>query len=158
MVMFDCGIRASELCDLDIADYDNKRGRLHVRHGKGDKDRYLPLGKRSHKALWRYVASRDSPTNDEPVFVTTFDNRMDRNQLGQLVVRIAKRAGIKHVHPHMLRHSYAIEFLRNGGNIFELKELMGHEKLETTMIYLKLSETDIETAQRRHSPADKWRL
>lgn len=158
MVMFDCGIRVTELCDLNIADYDTERGRLHVRHGKGDKSRYLPLGKRSHKALWRYISSRDSPPTDEPLFVTGNGYRMDRNQIRQRIGNAAKRAEIKHVHPHKLRHTFAIEFLRNGGNVFELKELMGHEKLETTLTYLKLVETDIETAQRRHSPADKWKL
>jgi len=158
LVMFDCGIRVSELCDLNMRDYDAKRGRLHILQGKGDKQRFLTLGKRSHKALWRYIASRDSPATGEPLFITGNDSRMDRSQVQKMIASAAKRAGIKHVHPHRLRHSFALQFLKNGGNVFELRELMGHEKLETTMIYLMLSEMDLEDAQRRHSPADKWKL
>ena len=159
LVMVDCGIRVSELCDLQIKDYHKSRGRLYISHGKGDKERFLPLGSRAKKALWRYLASRPDARPTEPLFCTQAGTKLDRNNVRRLLKKAADRAGItSNVHPHKLRHTFAIEFLRNGGNPFELKELLGHETLTMVMNYVAISETDLENAQKRSSPADNWRL
>lgn len=159
LVMVDSGIRVSELCDLQVKDYHKERGRLFINHGKGDKERPLPLGTRARKAIWRYLAERPDASPADPLFASLTDARMDRNNIKRLLKTAARRAGIQsNVHPHKLRHTFAIEFLRNGGNPFELKELLGHETLTMVMNYLAIAETDLENAQRKYSPADKWRL
>ena len=64
---------------------------------------------------------------------------------------------LNNAHAHRFRYTFAIEFLRNGGNVFVLKELLGHEKLEQTMRYVKFVESDISESA-KHSPTDNWRL
>lgn len=156
ITMVDCGIRVSALCDLKVSDYDGKR--LHIQHAKGDKERFLPLGNAARKAIWRYLSSREDLQDSDYLFATWNNTRIDRNSLANMLKRLAERVGVKRANPHRFRHTFAIEFLRNGGNPFELQELLGHETLKMVMNYVALAETDIEKAQKRSSPADKWRL
>jgi integrase/recombinase XerD len=155
--LLDSGIRASELCALIIADYDQKRGRLNIRHGKGDKQRFVFLGDRSRKAIWKYMAERPDAKTKEPLFATQTGNHLDRNNLRHLLQNIAERADVENVHPHRFRHTFAIMFLRNGGNVFELQKILGHENLKTVQRYAKLAEIDLEMARDR-SPVDNWRI
>lgn len=156
IVMVDCGIRVGELCALTIADYNGQR--LHVRQGKWGKERFLPLGTRAKKALWRYLSIRGDPEPDEPLLASRAGTALDTKNVGRMCRTTGKRAGVPNVHPHRFRHTFAIEFLRNGGNPYELKEMLGHSTLNMVLNYLALAETDLEKAQRRSSPADKWRL
>jgi integrase/recombinase XerD len=156
LTLLDTGIRAQELCDLTIADYDQKRGRLHVRHGKGDKQRFLFLGDRCRKALWRYLADRQAKPG-APLFTTRTGEHMERNNLRHTLQRIAEQAEVPNVYPHRFRHTFAINYLRNGGNVFALKEILGHESLDTVLIYVKMAELDLELSQ-KHSPVDNWKL
>ncbi len=72
-------------------------------------------------------------------------------------LNMSKATQAKYAHAHRFRYTFAIEFLRNGGNVFVLKELLGHEKLEQTMRYVKFVESDISESA-KHSPTDNWRL
>jgi site-specific recombinase XerD len=65
---------------------------------------------------------------------------------------------VEGLHPYRFRQTFAIELLRNRGNIFELKKIQEHEKLETVGIYLKIASLDIQRAQQANSPADRWKL
>jgi integrase/recombinase XerD len=155
LTLLDTGIRASELCALTVGDYDEHRGRLHIRHGKGDKGRFVVAGRRCQKAIWRYLASRPKAKDTEPLFATNTGEHSDRHNLYRMVVRCGKRANVKDAGCHRFRHTFAIEFLRNGGNVFQLQELLGHEDVRTVLIYIKIAERDIDNAG-RHSPADHW--
>lgn len=156
--LVDTGIRASELTALEYRDYDEKRGRLRIRHGKGDKERLVFLGDTSRMALWRYLTTREKLTPASPLFATRGETAMDRAGLLHLVQRIGKRAGVEKAHPHRFRHTFAIWFLRNGGNPLELQRMLGHEKLETVLIYVRLAEVDIERAAKAASPVDGWKI
>jgi len=158
LVLLDSGLRASELCDLETRDYTQDTGRLHVRHGKGDKARAVYLGARAQQALWRYLADRPGRNAASPLFATRSDRPLNRTNLLHHLQRIGANAGVTHVHPHRFRHTFAVQFLRNGGNVFELQRILGHESLDTVRVYLALAEVDIARAQRAHSPADNWRL
>lgn len=157
LTLVDTGIRASELCDLTIADYDEKRARLHIRHGKGDKGRFTIMGKRTQKAIWRYLAAQAEPKADAPLFSTGNGGRMSRSSLLHMIQGCGRRSDIDGANVHRFRHTFAINFLRNGGNVFELQEILGHEDIRTLTAYVRLAEQDIDAAQ-RHSPADNWRL
>lgn len=126
-------------------------------HGKGDKQRFVVLGNRSRKALWRYLATRPAAQREESLFATKTGKALDRFQVHRLIERLGEQAGIDNAHPHRFRHTFAITFLRNGGNIYLLKELLGHETLEMTMHYAKLADQDIDKAS-GHSPVDNWKL
>ena len=157
LTLVDSGLRASELCALVIDDYDAKRGRLLVQRGKGDKARYVVVGARTQKAIWRYLTLRPNARASEPLFATRNGAHIDRTTLRQLLARMGNRAGVAGVHPHRFRHTFAINFLRNGGNLLTLKELLGHESLVMVQRYARIVEADIDRAH-AHSPADKWRL
>lgn len=157
LVLVDTGLRASELCSLTIGDYDKGRNRIHVRRGKGGKARYVAVGTRTAKALWLYMTKRHNTKPSDPLFATQTDRFMQRDNLRHTLDNIGKNAGVTGVYPHRFRHTFAIEFLRNGGNVMLLKELLGHESLDMVMRYARISEQDIRKAP-EHSPADNWRL
>lgn len=158
IALVDSGLRVTELSDLRIKDYDRKRGRLHVKHGKGDKERFVFVGKRCQKAIWLYLASRRDPLENEYLFCTRTNTRLDRYSIRRILFQAAEFAEVDRASPHKFRHTFAIEFLRAGGNPFELKEILGHERLDMVLEYAQLAETDLEDAARRSSPADKYKL
>ncbi|HRJ45179.1 MAG TPA: tyrosine-type recombinase/integrase [Caldilineaceae bacterium] len=158
VLLVDTGLRASELCDLRMEDYDRERGSLYVERGKGDKERMVYVGDSGKRALWRYLLSRKDAKPKDHLFVSASNRRLDRNNLRQTLQRIGGRAGVRGVTVHRFRHTYAITFLRNGGSPLVLQELLGHEKLDTVRIYTALAAVDLEKAQRASSPADGWDL
>ena len=83
---------------------------------------------------------------------------MGENTIRHLLRNLGERANVKDVHPHRFRHTFSIEFLRNGGDVYSLQRLLGHSTLPMCLRYLALAQADIEKAHRRASPADNWRL
>lgn len=158
VTLVETGMRASELCDLEMRDYDQKKGQLHIRHGKGDKSRFVYVADSAQRYLWRYLATRKDVRPNDPLFATASNRKISRDNLLNMIVATAERSGIKSATVHKFRHTFAINFLRNGGNVLELKKLMGHEKLETLLIYVELAQADLARAMRTASPADNWRL
>jgi integrase/recombinase XerD len=162
MLLFDTGLRAQELCDLILEDLNLGQNKIKVRHGKGDKGRMVRFGKRTAKAIWDYLKDRiDSADSKQPVVLVDElgDPRaMNRNVLRRLLKRIGDRAGVKNVHPHRLRHSFATEYLRNGGKMLALQELLGHSDFEMVRLYAKFVEADIALDHATASPADRLRL
>jgi integrase/recombinase XerD len=108
--------------------------------------------------MWRYLASRGNPCKEEPLVITKDGKPMNRNSIRLLLVDMGERAGVVNVHPHRFRHTFAIEFLRNGGYVFSLQRILGHSDLETVKIYLELAQADAKNAHKRASPADRWML
>ena len=158
ITLVDTGVRVSELCNFKIKDYAQQQGRLFVREGKGDKDRVVFLGNAGRRILWRYLTTRPAAKQEDYLFPSKTNRRLDRNNLRETIQRVAERAGVAGVTIHRFRHTFAINFLRNGGSVLELQEMLGHEKMETVRIYAKLAEVDLAAAQRRSSVADNWRL
>jgi len=161
LMLLDTGVRSSELLGINVNEIDFETGRIRVK-GKGEKYRFVYLGRLSKQAIWKYVSSRfpkHSPPKDEPLFVNYSGiHRMTRSGLAILIKRLGQTVSVERVHPHRFRHTFAIEFLRNGGNVFELQQLLGHNDLAMVKRYVRLSQMDLETSSRRASPADNWRL
>lgn len=153
-VLVDSGLRASELCDLQVKDYDQRRGRLHVRHGKNDKSRFVPLGQTSRAAIDEYLRTRKKIKPTDPLLSTRTGTHLDRCNLGNLLEKLGEAAGVHGCNPHKFRHTMAINFLRNGGNVFLLQELLGHASLEMVQRYARVAERDINQAA-RFSVADR---
>ncbi len=160
LLMLDTGLRASEVCNLQIlhADLRGKNKSVRVHAGKGNKDRQIPISPRTGAALWKYLASRRDSRVDEPLFATKTGRRMDRNDLGNMLEAAARRAGVPGVNPHRIRHTFAINYLRNGGDIYTLQVILGHSTLDMVKTYLMIAQADTEAAHRRASPVDHWNL
>lgn len=157
LLLLDTGIRADELCQLKIRDVDMPNKRITVM-GKGKKERAIPLDARTAQAIWRYLATRPDSRPDDPLVVTQTDNRVDRHRLRRLLEDIGERAQVPNVHPHRFRHTFAINFLRNGGDILTLQRILGHATVQMVNTYLALAQVDVDAAHRRASPVGNWRL
>jgi site-specific recombinase XerD len=158
LTLLDTGIRASELCSIKVIDLDFKNKQITV-NGKGDKERVLEISSRTAQLIWRYLITRSSELPDKaPLFAGDFDLPLTRSGLLQLIKRIGKRAGVPNAHPHRFRHTFAINFLRNGGNIYALQELLGHSSLDMVKHYLALSNQDCAAVHRMASPVANWGL
>ena len=164
LMLLDTGLRAGELCALRIGDVDMKTGKVIVHHGvlggsKGGKGRTVFMGKATRRAVWRYLADREDGEDPEaPLFTAKYNRRMNPNGLRLSMNGLGKKANISKCHPHKFRHTFAITYLRSGGDLFTLKSLLGHSSLEMVEHYARIAEVDIEKAHRRASPADNWRL
>jgi integrase/recombinase XerD len=164
LTLLDTGLRATELCSLTVEDVDLKTGKVNVRHGvgggaKGGKGRVTYLGKVARKAVWRYLATREDGSDPKaPLFISAGDRPFNRDSLRILIRRLGERAQITHVHPHKFRHTFAITYLRSGGDVFTLQSLLGHGSLDMVRHYAQIAEVDVENAHRKASPVDNWGL
>ena len=159
--LLDTGARASEICDALLKDLDIDSGRIKVT-GKGNKTRFVYLGTKGKSALWAYLMtrfSRGKMDHEQHIFLDD-DNRfpMNRDSLRHLLIRIGQRANVLNPHPHKFRHTFAIEYLRNGGDVFTLQQLLGHTSLTMVMRYVKLAQVDMERVHKRANPSDNWRI
>lgn len=157
LALLDTGVRVGELCAMQIQDFDQERGRILIKSAKNNKQRFVIVGNRTRKALARYLVTREKAKPADPLFASNQNTALDRNNVRAKLVRIGKQAGVTNVHPHRFRHTMAVQFLRNGGNLLMLQELLGHQKLEMVKHYAKLAELDFEQAK-QHSVANGWRL
>jgi integrase/recombinase XerD len=161
--LLDTGLRASEFTSLRIGDVDLVTGRVMIRCGKeggakGGQGRIVYIGRELRRALWRYLNNReDGHDLQAPLFLNNQHRPLCRTSLRLLITRLGKRLGIK-AHPHKFRHTFAINYLRNGGDVFTLQDLLGHHSLEMVRHYARLAEVDIAAAHKRASPVDNWRL
>lgn len=158
LLLLDTGMRASELCDLHLRQLDLRNRQVTV-FGKGSKERRLPISPQTSRVLWKYVATerKDALANEE-VFVTHDGAPLTRGALLKVLTRLGERAGVANVHPHRFRHTFAIEYLRNGGNTLALQASLGHSTLEMVRIYAQIAQTDLDRGHEVASPVANWRL
>ena len=159
-LLLDTGIRASELCGLRHGDLDLTERRITV-VGKGDKRRTIYFGQQTTKALWAHLRDKEVQA-DAPLFPSERaegkGEHLSRYGLRDMIERLAALSGVKGVRcsAHTFRHTFAISFLRAGGQIKALMEILGHTDAQMTSRYVKLAEADLAN-QRRFSPADQLR-
>jgi len=157
LLLLDTGIRASELCDARIQHCDMRNRHLIV-FGKGSKERILPFCARTGQAIWKYLATRKDEEINAALFVTEFGNPFNRDTLLDLLEKIGERAGLAGVNIHRFRHTFAINYLRNGGDPYSLQRLLGHSTLEMVKRYLSLVQADVDRNHKLASPVDNWHL
>jgi len=150
-LLYGCGLRNSELCNLRITDLDLDRQMVHVRKGKGRKDRYVPLNDMLVRGIKKYLEA------EKPDTYLIYSNKTGGAYTPrgvQWVLReTRKHAAIaKDLTAHSLRHSYATHLLEMGMDIITLKDLLGHEAIQTTMTYLHVARVGRQPA---FCPLDK---
>ncbi|MEN6409842.1 MAG: tyrosine-type recombinase/integrase [Anaerolineaceae bacterium] len=151
--LLDTGARASELCAMDIGDFDDVTGGILIRQGKGRKPRTVYLGKKSRKAVRQYLRMRQD--DSLALWVTDLKGRLTYWGLKDIIRRRSNEAGVEKPKVHDFRRAFALNMLRAGVDVYSLQLLMGHEDLQILRRYLKQNEQDTEQAHRMGSPVDR---
>jgi integrase/recombinase XerD len=160
--LYSTGIRRSELIHLKLYDIDLRNGSLMVRSGKGQKDRYVPLGSRAIHWLRRYLDELRPAIVIEPddgtVFLHEFGEPFSKNRLSDLVKKTLRAAGIdKPGAAHLFRHAMATHMLSNGADIRFIQAILGHAQLTTTEIYTHVSIAKLKEVHALTHPAERAR-
>jgi len=151
-IMYATGLRVSELVGLKQADVDLLAG-LVVCHGKGNKERRVPLGKSAIHWLQQYAAVKKGYGKQTTPNVFLHRGRPFTRQIAWLMIkRHAEKVGIKNVSPHTLRHSFATHLLQHGADSRSVQALLGHSDISTTQIYTHITDIHLRSAYDRHHP------
>jgi site-specific recombinase XerD len=163
-LLYDTGIRVSELINLRVSDVDRKHGVITVL-GKGAKERRVALGQNCLRNL-AYYLDKHRPDEEElaewgsagedHLFLSETRQPLTKNGMEMLFKRLKKRAGIigKRISPHILRHTFAMNYLIKSNDPFSLQELLGHEDLTTVLNYIHMNDTVLQEQKRKYSPGD----
>ena len=150
--LYSCGLRAAEILSLRLQDIDLNAGFVRV-HGKGGKERIVPLGSHAISAIRRYLSSEESKIRKTDIlFVNRYGNPLSDRYLRRMVADYAQIALGRKIHPHTLRHSFATHLLDAGMDLRFVQELLGHAKVTTTQIYTHVSLTRLKEVYHRHHP------
>ncbi len=160
-LLYGTGIRNSELRALRLDELESERRLLQIRHGKGGKQRVVPLGQEAAYWLEEYLRQGRPRFGPRPlearVFLTKSGQGLSqRHVLGEVVRRAAKRAGVtRRVTPHSLRHAVATHMLRRGAGLRHLQEFLGHASAGTTQLYTRIEVSDLRRVHRRCHPRER---
>lgn len=156
-MLYSCGLRVSELCNLLISDIWRDEGFVKVM-GKGRKERFVPISGRALRelSLWEECRCHINirPGNEDYVFLSFKRGRkLSRITVFHIVKVLAENAGItKEISPHTFRHSFATHLLEGGANLRAIQEMLGHESIATTEIYTHLDNSRLREEILRHHP------
>jgi site-specific recombinase XerD len=158
--MLDTGLRLSEVVNLTMANAPLDEGYLKVM-GKGAKERIVPIGGFAQRVLLRHVYHfRPEPINateDNP-FLTLQGTVMSGNAIQLMLGRLGQMSEVTRLHPDLCRHTFATNYLVNGGDVFTLQQILGHTTLEMVRRYVNLSSAHMRVQHRKFSPMDKMDL
>ncbi|MFC2058158.1 tyrosine-type recombinase/integrase [Chloroflexota bacterium] len=162
LFLLDTGVRVSELIGIDMDDLKIEQGMVKVL-GKGSKERFVPIGSVVQRAVWKYINQhRPEPLFplENRLFLTGDGRPLNKKAVDTIFKRYGVNAGITGVRcsPHSFRHTFAVNYIRNGGDTFSLQNILGHSSLDPVRIYVNLSHSDTKAAHRRFSPADNMNL
>lgn len=159
LILLDCGIRASELVALTVDDW--IPGALIIRKGKGKKARKVPITEFTERAIFRSLGKRVIYPEGMGAGLSLFSSQypslaLTYDAIRSLMDRLEERSSVPNIHAHRFRHTFAINYLRNNGDIYTLKRILGHSDLKTVQIYLHIAQNDLERVHDEASPVLKW--
>ncbi len=162
--LYGCGVRASELIGLDLADIELDDGFIRV-FGKGGKERIVPVGGAAVAALQDYLAharrylrpkGRGKRQDPSALFINVRGGRLTRQTVFEIVRRYGGRVGLE-LHPHTLRHSFATHMLEGGADLRSLQEMLGHSDIATTQVYTHVDRTHLRAEYLSTHPRARMR-
>ncbi len=151
LTMADAGLRAGETLRLLVEHWNPQDRSLFVRSGKGQKDRVSFVGATTARAIRDYLAMRTLASREDWLFVDDEGRPLKLRHLVQVLHRLSARAGLppnRRLHPHALRHLAATSWLRNGVGLDQVRRLLGHASLHTTLRYSSLVAADLQQAHK----------
>lgn len=153
------GLRATEVADLDCDGVHLDLAVVRVM-GKGSKERIVPIGKPAIAAVERYLSEQrpklyraDKRTNR--LLLSRTGGPITRIVVWQIIRRYARKAGMRHIHPHMLRHSFATHLLAGGADLRVVQELLGHSNIKTTQIYTHVDHSRLKAVIANFHPHER---
>lgn len=160
--LYSCGLRVSELVNLEINKISIEE-RYVVVHGKGNKERLVPISESAISEISAYLAQRDMvnvKSGEEGIlFLSRRGTRLTRVMIFYIIKRAAELAGIrKEISPHTLRHSFASHLLEGGANLRAIQQMLGHESIATTEIYIHIDRTRLRAEILAHHPRNQKSL
>ncbi len=157
-LFYSCGLRRAELCNLELPDFNTERRTIHVRRGKGRKDRMVPVGERAVQWVEKYLAEARPrlclDTHTPAVFLTSYGGPFNPDVLSRMVSAMLAKAGFSGS-CHLLRHTCATHMLEGGADIRYIQQLLGHESLETTAIYTEVNIKQLQEVHARCHPSGR---
>lgn len=159
-VLYGCGLRVSELINLQISEIYKEDGFLRI-FGKGSKERLVPIGDNSLKILFQYIDGARLHVNVKPkftdtVFLNSRGTSLTRQMVFLIVKDLAERNGIKKsISPHTFRHSFATHLLEGGANLLAVQQMLGHASVSTTEIYTHISDDMLRDTMISYHPRFK---
>jgi integrase/recombinase XerC/integrase/recombinase XerD len=161
MALFlDTGLRLSEVASLMESDVHLEQRYVKVM-GKGRKERIVPIGATCQKALLHYYHHfrvEAAHTGIDSFFLTLDGYPMTQDAISSMMERLARASGVTRLHPHLLRHTYATRFLLNGGDVFLLKQNLGHSTLAMVERYRHIASREAALLSETFSPLDRMNL
>jgi site-specific recombinase XerD len=158
LVMLHSGLRVGECIDLRLQDLDLPSKRLIIREGKGQRDRLVYLSESACQAIQLYLCGVQRQPGDF-IWLQKNGKPLSTESMRHRIARIGAAVGIEHLHPHRLRHTCATRLLNAGMDIVQIQKLLGHENLNTTMIYARVQDATVEADYHRFtSEIEKQRI
>jgi integrase/recombinase XerD len=158
-MFYSTGIRREEMVQLTVHDVDIKNGFVRVNHGKGGKDRVVPMGEKAVAYVaeyLRHVRGEWSKKNREERALWLSSQRgyqpLGLPMIEQVVKKYGRRAGLGQVSPHVWRHTCATHLVSNGANIAYVQRLLGHRSLRTTQLYTRVAASEVKATHRKAHP------
>lgn len=158
-VLYGTGIRVSELVNLKLSNIFFRESILKV-NGKGDKERFVPLGKIASTEIKTYINIRDrmkiDSKNTDILFINRYGRKLTRSMIFKIITDASRSIGLeKKISPHTLRHSFATHLLKNGADLRTIQLILGHESITTTEIYTHLDTFHLEEVLKKYHPRGK---
>ncbi len=158
LTLIDTGIRLSELANLKTEDIDYEQNLFRVM-GKGQRERFVPFGRRVAKALMKYqLKCRPEPIGTDNFWLRRDGQPLLPKRIEKLISAYGKKAGLKRCYAHKLRHTSSVMYLRNGGDVFSLQKKLGHRSLVMTRHYSNLADSDVRAQHLRYGVADRLKI
>ena len=159
-ILYGTGIRVSELIELKISNIFFKENLIRVL-GKGDKERFVPIGLKAKKSIIDYINNnrkyqKIEEASNDILILSKYGKKITRHMIFTLIKNISKKSGItKKISPHTFRHSFASHLLKNGADLRTIQLILGHENITTTEIYTHLDSKHLLNVMKKYHPRSK---